>query len=185
MYTETIKLKDNEKPAKVNVETGEVRVLEHKSNNIPMGKEIFEPKAVFRKDYTISWQFLKANLTHVELSAALSLAMMAKMNSNSLEPINDDAVVRDLSEILGISINRVTKVVIRLFELGVFARFQVYDPSKPYTKYWLLNPYLSFSGKLIGSDITELFSGTYIALAFKSNKVSIISRSLKKLKLTK
>ena len=38
MYTQIIKLKDNELPAKINVETGEVKEVDHKKNNIPEGK---------------------------------------------------------------------------------------------------------------------------------------------------
>jgi hypothetical protein len=50
--------------------------------------------------------------------------------------------------------------------LGVYGKFEIVDMKKGYTKYWLFNPYLSFSGKLINSDIAELFSGTRIASAY-------------------
>ena len=166
MYTQTIKLKDNELPAKINVETGEVKEVDHKKNNVPEGKEVFQPNAFFRKDYTNSWKFLNKYLTPIEFKAAHTLAMMAKANTNSLEPINDDTTLKELMEVLNVSINKVKPILNKLWDLGVYGKFDVKEVDKPYTKYWIFNPYLSFSGKLINSDISNLFKGTHCAKAF-------------------
>lgn len=166
-YTAELKLEHNERPAKINAETGEVSEIVKRPNNIPEGKQIFEPTAIFKKNYTTSWKWLKANTTHLQFIAAIGLSYLAKANTNSLEPINDETALKDLSELLDISKNRINNVLKKLFELGVYGRFEVRDPDKPYTKYWILNPFLSFSGKLITSDIAELFKGTHIAKAFK------------------
>lgn len=169
MYKQEVNLQDNEAVLILNKETGELKDTPKRINNIPNGKQVFEPDAIFKKDYTKSWKFMKANCTHLELSAAIGLSLMAKANTNSLEPINDETALAELCERLSVSKNRITNVLKKLWELGVYAKFEVYDPTKPYTKYWILNPYLSFSGKLIHSDIAELFNGTHIARAFRDD----------------
>ena len=166
MLEKKVKLNYNESLYKINDDTMEVKEIKDKPNNIPEGKQIFEPKAVFRKDYTKSWKYLQDKLTPLEMSAAMALALMAKANTNSLEPINDETGVRELSEKINVSVNKVTPVLIKLFELGVYAKFTVAQIDSPYKKFWILNPYLSFSGKLINSDIARLFKGTKIEVHF-------------------
>lgn len=166
MRTEEIKLNDNERPAKINIETGEIQEVKQKANNIPEGKEVFEPNGIFLKTYTKSWKFLKSELTPFEFNVAFQLAIMAKANTNSLEPLNDDTTINQLAEIFGISRNKVTPILTKLYKLGVYAKFEAYKPHIPYTKYWILNPYLSFAGKLISSDIARLFNGTIIEMEY-------------------
>lgn len=165
-YIAEYRLHSDEVPAKINKRTGETTELKSRPNNIPMGKEVFEPDAIFRKDYTNSWRFLQKTLTALEFKAAMGLALMAKANTNSLEPINDETGVRELSERLDVSVNKVTSVIKKLYDLGVYGKFSVAKVDTPYKKFWILNPYLSFSGKLIESDIAELFEGTHIQKAF-------------------
>lgn len=166
-YTATIPLYHNEEAAAINLETGALRTLPKKTNNIPEGKEVFEPDGIFQKNYTKSWKFLRSKLTPFEFSVAFELAMMAKANTNSLEPLNDETTVNQLVSRFSISRNKVKPLFAKLFKLGVYGKFEVYDKTKPYTKHWVLNPYLSFSGKLIYSDIAKLFSGTEIALNYR------------------
>ena len=166
-YTIELQLSHDEAAAKVNKDTGEITIIGKKLvNNIPHDREVFEPNALFKKSYTISWRYLHNNLSAIEFKAAYSLAMMAKANTNSLEPLSDETTYQELSKILGVGKNVVDRVLKKLFDYGVYARFEVADKRKPYTKFWLLNPYLSFDGKLIRSDIAELFKGTKIALNF-------------------
>lgn len=169
MYERTIKLQDDELPIAVNQRTGETRPIKSSVNNIPEGKEIFEPKGEFRKDYTSSWLFLDKNLTDLEMRVVQRLCFMAKMNTNSLQPLSDDLAMTEIAEILGIHRHKAKQLVKKLYELGVYARFEVAKEDVPYTKYWILNPYLSFSGKLIDSDIAQLFVGTKIEKAFRAN----------------
>ncbi len=167
-YDVKVSLQHNEVAATINKETGEIKEIRKGYNNIPDDREIFEPQALFKKDYTVSWRYLSNNLNALEFKAAYNLALMAKANTNSLQPLSDETTYRQLSKILQVSKNKVDKVLKRLFEIGVYGRFEVYDKTKPYTKFWLLNPYLSFDGKLIRSDIANLFQGTEIALNFKN-----------------
>lgn len=162
----TIRLQDDEIPAKVNKRTSEITEVNSRPNNIPDGKEVFEAGGIFLKTYTKSWRFLQSKLTPFEFKVAFQLAMMAKANTNSLEPLNDDTTVNQLADILNVSRNKVTPILNKLFKLGVYAKFEVVKPDVPYTKYWILNPYLSFSGKLIYSDIADLFKGTTIELEY-------------------
>ena len=166
-YKATIELQHNEIPAVVNAETGEV-IIKKRPNNIPDGKEIFEPKGLFQKTYTKSWVFLKSKLSAFEFSVAFELALMAKANTNSLEPLNDETTVNQLVDRFNISRNKVRPLFKKLFELGVYAKFEVAKQDNPYKKYWILNPYLSFTGKLIESDIAELFKGTLIEINYNS-----------------
>jgi hypothetical protein len=167
-YEKLIELNHNEIPAIINVETGEIKQLESKKNNIPSGKEVFEPTALFKKDYLKTWSFLKRELTPLEYTSAHTLALMAKANTNSLEPLNDETTLKELMEILNVSINKVKPILKKLWLYGVYGKFEVAEVGKLYTKYWILNPYLSFSGKLIESDIADLFKNTHCAKAFYS-----------------
>jgi hypothetical protein len=165
-YETSIRLKHNESPAAIDLGTGGVRPLTPRPNNIPQNKEVFEPQGIFKKDYTNSWRFLDKHLTPLEYKAAHTLAMMAKANTNSLEPLNDETTLKELMEILNVSINKVKPILQKLFDFGVYGKFQVKEAHIPYTKYWVFNPYLSFSGKIIGSDISNLFRNTHCAKAF-------------------
>lgn len=161
-YTTELRLKSNEVAAKINLTTGETTTVSKKVNNLPNDKEVFLPEGVFRKDYTKSWEFLDKVLTPLEFKVVAKLCRMAKMNTNSLEPLNDDTTIQVIAKEFSIGRNKVTPLFKKLFDLGVYAKFEVSKPDLPYTKYWILNPYLSFSGKLIHSDIAKLFHNTII-----------------------
>ena len=169
MYSKEVKLHHNEEVMFVNIETGELREAPKKINNIPRGSNVFESKALFKKDYQNTWFFLKGVLTPIEYKAAHTLTMMAKSNTGSLEPISDESTIRQLMEVLDVSKNKVKPIMDRLFEFGVYGKFEAYKPERPYTKYWIINPYLSFSGKIIKSDIQELFEGTHCEKAFQDD----------------
>lgn len=127
---------------------------------------MFEPTAIFQKTYTKSWTFLKRVLNPFEFKVAFELALMAQAYTNSLEPLNDETTINQLANIFGISRNKVTPTLKKLFTLGVYAKFDVVKPDVPYTKYWILNPFLSFTGKTLDSDIAKLFVGTVIEKEF-------------------
>lgn len=167
MYERTIKLNHNEVVAKVNKETGEVTAVPSRNSNIPEDREIFEPSAYFRKDFTNSWKFLNKVLTPLEFKVAYTLALMAKATTNSLEPLNDDSTIPELMGALNISKNKVKPILEKLYRLGVYGKFSVAKIDKPYTKYWIYNPYLSFSGKIIDSSISSLFKNTHCSAAFR------------------
>jgi hypothetical protein len=171
-YKTTMELKHHESAAIVDLNTGEVRTVKKRFNNIPEGKEIFEPNALFRKDYTNSWNYLKRVLKPIEFKAAYTLALMAKAHTNSLEPLNDDTTIPELMELLDVSKNIVKPILNKLWDLGVYGKFDIKEADKPYTKYWIFNPYLSFNGRIISSDIARLFSKTHCAKAFNNTEYS-------------
>ena len=170
-YKQEVPLFHNEVPARVNVETGEVTIVKKRGRpkgSLPKGKEVWLPNALFTKHFPQSWKWLREHTTDNEFKAAVALAQLAKAYTNSLEPLNDATIIPDLVNATGVSKNLIGVTLQKLWKLGVYAKFEVYDPSKPYTKYWILNPYLSFNGKLIDSDIARLFQGTYIGLAYRN-----------------
>lgn len=165
-YEQTIKLNHNEVAAKINVETGEVTQVNTNRLNINLIK--FEPNALFKKKYNNSWQFLMREFTPLEVSATSYLVQLSQMNTGSLEPLNDSSTVRELSQLLNVSVNKVTNVLKKLFLYGVYGKFEVFNPDKPFTKFWIINPYLIFAGSDIDPEIIGLFKGTYIAKAFNN-----------------
>lgn len=171
MYEKTVKLKHNEVAAKIDMETGEVIRVSKKVNNIPNDKEILSGE--FHKTFDGPLDYLVDILKPMEMKVLLKLMRMAKMNTNSLEPLSDRTTVRELSEYFGVSKNKINPVLKRLFELGVYGKFQVVRKDLEHTRYWVLNPYLSFKGRLVRSDIAALFKGTRIHeihLQYKSVK---------------
>ena len=167
MYTQEVKLADNESVMKVNKETGEIKEVVKRPNNIPEGKEIWQPNALFKKSYTKTWDYLEKELSALEFKAAFSMGMMAKANTNSLEPLNSETAFKELAEVLNVSKNKIKGVIEKLAYYGVFGEFSIINKDDPnWMKYWIFNPYLSFSGQLINSDIPNLFSKTRIADAF-------------------
>lgn len=168
-YTKEIKLKHNEVAAKVNVETGEIKEVTKRPNNIPEGKEKFIADEMFAKNYTKSWNFLLDNLSAVELKIAIKMSVMAEINTNSLSPLDNNTTIRELSEFFDIGINGVKKVFKHLMDVGVYASFKYGHYQRGIVEEWIFNPYISFKGKLINSDIKELFNKTKVAKVFNSN----------------
>ena len=160
-YTKQIRLKHYETPAKINVYTGEVtKVVNH--NNIPVGKELFEPNAMFRKSFDATEEFLDDVLTPLEFKVVARMCRMSKMNTNSLEPLSDSSTILEIAEELHINRRDVSKILDKLYDLGVYGKFEICKENTGYTKYWILNPYIRFQGKTISSDIKHLFEGTKI-----------------------
>jgi hypothetical protein len=166
-YEKTIQLKHEEVAAKVNLDTGELKLLEGRTNNIPTSKEIFEPSAMFGKYYQNSWNFLIKYLTSAELGIVATMCNMCDMNTNSLKPLDDNTTIHEIMQYFDISEKKVKDTFKKLFELGVYGRFEVADVTKDYTKYWIVNPYLCFRGRTIDKSISNLFKGTRVANAFK------------------
>ena len=160
MYTQTIKLKDNELPAKINVETGEVKEVNHKKNNIPEGKVKldYEEFVIVNQKLYNALTILKLNDTEIKLIH--HLIGISKFNSNSLEPLHDDLQVRYKDELLNINKSNVNKITQRLFEIGVFLKIEVYTNNL--IKYWVLNPYISWKGNLVSDSLKQHFKDCVI-----------------------
>lgn len=160
MRTEEIKLADNEIPAKLNIETGEVQPINKRPNNIPEGKSRLD-----YEDFGIinlkMLPILRKYLTHTEISIVVTMILKADYNSNSLAPLNNETSIRDLSEIFNISPTIVKKTFAKLFNLGVYAQLRIATDTG--NEFWILNPYIYWKGKLKDDSIFKHFAGTDIS----------------------
>jgi hypothetical protein len=168
MYEQTIKLQHNEIAAKVNLETGELQEVKKRPNNIPQGKEKFNYDQAFIKSYEKSWEFLVNNLKKHELMVAVLMSTMTEYSTNSLAPLDDTAQMNHLSEKFGIGINQVKSTFKRLMDVGVYASFRYGHYKRGIVTEWVFNPFISFKGKLVDSDLKNLFLNTPVAQHFFS-----------------
>ena len=166
MYEKTIRLNHNEQSAKVNVETGEVTVLPKKANNIAPGKERFSYDESFHKAYERSWLYLANNLSSTEIKIALMMSCMTEYATNSLLPLDDKASYDMLADRFNISKGVVKKTFKNLMDIGVYASFRYGHYKRGIVEEWVFNPFISFKGKLINSDLKELFINTKVAKYF-------------------
>lgn len=169
-YKKEIELEHNEIPAKVNIETGEIKTIGSPQGQTDSTVAKFNLMPNYQRRYPEAWALLKTQTTDAEYKVADKLALMAKAYTNSLIPLNDDTTAKALSEVLEVSVNRVNQYIKKLFRLGVIGKFEVYNHNEVYTKYWVFNPYLVFNGNVIKKDTVTLFDGTtYALLANKRN----------------
>jgi DNA-binding MarR family transcriptional regulator len=167
MYEQTVKLRHNEVAAKINIETGEYTEVSKKQFNVPEGKELFNPGS-FSKRYDAAWNYLLENLTDKELSIVVKMTLVARFNSNSLEPLSNVSSVEEIAEHFGIHRNSVTKMFNKLLKHGVYAEFK-FGAFDGIRHYWVLNPYISFKGKTIDKALVDLFRTTNIAKLVAKN----------------
>lgn len=168
MYERKLNLEEFESAAKIDMRTGEVTTLPIKKNNIPEDKVIFEPTALFQKTYPNGWKFLKRYLTPTEYLVCDTLSKMCQSNTNSLHPLSDDTIDRELVEQLDVTRKHLVPILRKLFDLGVYGKFAVATISKAHGKYWIFNPYLSFQGRITNINVCELFKDTYCGRAFNN-----------------
>lgn len=172
-YDLSVPMLDNEVLQKLNKETGEVEDIELPVANKQTGKHsdlmIFEPDGLFVKEYSPGWDWLYLHTTALEYKVAGYLSHRAHPVTNSLKPLSDGTTQRELAAILRISLGKVSVTINRLFELGVFGKFEVHA-DKEYKKYWLFNPYLTFRGKYLHQSVWELFKDTNIAKVYYMDK---------------
>ena len=162
MYTRNLKLRDNEVPAKIDMETGEIIEVRNIFNSIPDGKELWLKNEKFSKMFTYSWKFLVKTLSSDELKVLVLMSLAAQPSTNSMPPLNEEVSMLQMEEYFGVSRKKLPNIFKKLFDIGVFAKFEVATHEEHYKKYWILNPYISFRGRLISSDIAKLFYGTTI-----------------------
>jgi hypothetical protein len=164
MYKKTVQLKHTEKLLKVDKTTGEVKEVGRGGRP---GFKYHNQGESFYKTYNRAWQLLSTQVNNEELSVVTRLAIMAKPYTNSLIPLSPETTVRQLAEVLKINKNKVSKILDKLLMLGVVGKFEVGEmvssDLSEIRKYYIFNPYLSFNGKTINSDITGLFANTFYA----------------------
>ncbi len=166
MYTKTINLQDNEKPYRVNTETGEMTEVKQRLNNIPEGKSKLDYNN-FGMINLDMLSVLKPLLSHTEISIIVSMIMKAEYNSNSLAPLNSETSIRELAETFGISVNTVPKVFKKLFDMGVYAQLKI--ATNKGNEFWILNPYIYWKGKLKEDSLFKHFKNTEITRKLETN----------------
>lgn len=164
-YSRQISLKHDEQPAKINTRTGEIVVIEDsdvsKTRNPEM--ETFNTEFLFQRTNTEAWRLLRTQTTDVEFRIAFELALRAKAFTNSLQPLDDSTTAKELAEEFNLDRNIVKKLFNKLFDLGVYGRFEVSEQNKAFKKYWVFNPYLAFNGRAIDVNTKNLFANTTYA----------------------
>lgn len=163
-YKRELELKHDEAPAKVNVLTGEVTVVQTKVINNGMSNHRLMP--IYQKRNPPAWKWLKNRTSSAEYNIADELALMAEAYTSSLKPLNDETTTTALAEMLGVPRKRIMQYIDTLFKLGVIAKFEIYEHNDGLMKYWLFNPFLSFNGAQIKDSVSALFSRTTIAVEF-------------------
>lgn len=166
-YESTIKLKHYESPAKINKQTGEVSEIETKKkvNNIPKDKILCNINNFTKLNCNV-FPKLKALglLTMEEIGIVSYMCSIAEFNTNSLKPLNNETTLQDLADTFDIGKNRVKKVFDKLFNLGVYAQFKIAENGTK--EYWILNPNISWKGKLVTDSIFKQFEKCTISKLF-------------------
>ena len=161
-YTTEIKLEDNELPAKVNAETGEVKQLKKRTSTIKEGVQI-QKFDEFNKVNSRAIRFLESVLNNEELGIVFKMIQRCDYETNVMIPLNDESSCRELAGEFGINKNKVSETFKKLFNLGVYAQVKVANGL--HSEYWTLNPYIAWKGKFIEKAISVYFANTIIAKA--------------------
>jgi hypothetical protein len=164
-YNVNVSLMNDEVAAKVNIATGEVVVLK-KGHKLPEGFEL-AGMGRFNRQYPETWIYLEKKLSNLEFLVACRLGLWARAYTNSLMPLSDKSTVEELSRVMGIGVNKAKSVSKKLFDMGVFAKFDVREVDMEYKKYWIFNPYLSFNGRVIDTSMKNLFRNTIPAKVYR------------------
>lgn len=163
MYTQNLKLKHNEVPAKIDMETGEVITISRRVNNLPEGKSKLDYDRFHIKNDNLSNLVRNGIITHEENSIISLMCSMAEMGTNALKPITDETSLLLLADEFSVNRNRIGKVIERLRTLGVFLQIRYFSHSQQKdVTYWVLNPNISWKGRLKDDSIFNHFHDTTI-----------------------
>ena len=163
-YEKTIKLKHHERPAKIDSSTGEVIEIKERPNNIPDGKSLLNYERFHMKNDKLAKVAKQTGLlSYEDLGIIDYMCTISEMGTNSLKPLTDDTSTRDLESLFDIPKNRVKKVFDKLFNLGVYLQITYYSAREDQKlTYWVLNPYISWKGKLRNDSMFKHFNDTAI-----------------------
>lgn len=165
-FETTIKLKHDEIPAKINSQTGEVISL-IKPNNIPSGKSVNNMTNFTKLNCDVFPKLkMMGVLTMEEIGIISYMCSIAEFNTNSLKPLNNETNLQELAGTFDIGKNRVKRVFDKLFDLGVYAQFKI--ASNGTKEYWILNPNISWKGKLMNDTIFLHFKDCLITKLIES-----------------
>jgi hypothetical protein len=164
IYDKPIKLQHNEIPGKINQETGEVKPIEKRKNNIPDGKSLLDYEKFHLKNDKLSKVALNLKiLSYEELGVIDYMCTLSEFGTNSLKPINNETSLVDLESIFSIPRQRIKSVFQKLFRLGVYLEITYFSAKEEKElTYWVLNPYISWKGRLKDDSMFSHFSDCYI-----------------------
>lgn len=158
-YTKVLKLEDTKRlHSIVDAYTGEITEL--RNVHLPDGK-VMLPNKPYNKVYTHTLNDLNRHLTPYD--RAVILKMIASLNylTNEIIPIDDKKSYGILSDFFSVSYKKTVSSLSNLYDLGVYKR--VSDLPKDYNdreiRYWVFNPYIASSGKLLDKKLVDLFVG--------------------------
>ena len=160
MYTTEVRLNHNEVPAKINMETGEILPIKKRPNNIPEGKSKldYDNFSIINNDML---RVLFDECNGSEIKVILHMVYMSEFGNNSLKPLNDELSYRELGRIFSIDDKTIKAILNKLKHLGVYLQLNIteVDGAK---EYWVLNPYISWKGKIKSDSLFHTFANTRI-----------------------
>lgn len=161
MYTQEVKLENNQKVAIINTETGEIiKTPSKRPNNLPNGKSKLN-YVEFGMLNLRSSRILEKYFSNLELSIIFKMITRCSFNTNSLQPLSNNTSIRALSEEFNISINSVPKIFDKLYQMGVYLQLNIYE-SNGEKEYWVLNPNIFWRGRMTNDSIFSHFLNTDI-----------------------
>ena len=168
MYHQNIKLEDNEQAFKVNVETGDVKELPFRKNNIPIDKEKLKYNEFVILNKKMQYLIHNNVITHEENSVLMMLSHMTEIGTNSLDPISLETNYVQWGEYVNLDRRKIKTIREKLFKIGAIASFRYFsDRRQKEVEMLILNPIVSFRGRLIPKDISMLFRDTLITRLLK------------------
>lgn len=159
-YTQSVELNNNETLAKVNTETGEVTTFQSNKRKLPEGKS--------KLDYD-NFSIINNNMLRVlfkecsssEIKVILHMIYLSEFNTNSLNPLNNETSHRELGKIFDLDHKTIKTIFTHLKELGVYLQLNITEVDGV-KEYWVLNPYISWKGKLKSDSLFLTFANTKI-----------------------
>jgi hypothetical protein len=144
----------------IDKDSGEVREIKKRMNNLPDGKSplVYDSFSIFNTGGSAK---LLPFFSNVELGVIMRMVIKSEYGTNSLRPFNDESGVREIADEFGISKSSVGKIFQKLFQFGVYLQLKVgeVDGAK---EYWVLNPNISWKGRLRQDSLFAHFANTLV-----------------------
>ena len=166
-YTRLISLNNNELLAIINIETGEIHIENTNKRNLKEEKSkldyedfsIVNNKAIKK---IIEFDLLEND----EIGILYHMISLTEFNTNSLKLLNNHTTNIELCEQFKIGKNRISKVFGKLYKLGIFLSYRVYENENK--EYWVLNLNISWRGRIKNDILFEFFKNTLISKLLNS-----------------
>ena len=169
-YGVKLRLNHNEVPAKVNVETGEVKQTRdgRMHNKFPENKSKLNYPS-FGILNTRAAGIIADRFDIVERSIVFQMISMAKIGTNSLSPLNESTSQRELARVFDVSRSKVSKALDRLFREGVYMELVIAEGGER-AEYWVLNPNIFWRARTKDDSLFKQFENTNISILVTNKK---------------